>query len=159
MIEHARAPGRFSTVGPAGQRQTVFPAFNVRGTRSFRERGSPGSINRGDGKGECLTSPLGIRSLCFLPSPRPRTLPTSLLLASFSNRRLPSSQLSPAMAPPHSIVVLEPLHWNRSTMTPFAPNELVNSGLLASAGDGGVSGVDGPAGFGPRAQPTIRLRC
>jgi hypothetical protein len=60
----------------------------------------------------------------------------SLLFDSFSNRRLPSSQLSPIMAPPQPIVVLEPLPWTRSTVMPFALNELVNGGLLAPTGDG-----------------------
>jgi hypothetical protein len=40
------------------------------------------------------------------------------------------------MVPPQQIRILEPLSWPRSTVTPFALNELVNSGLLAPAGDG-----------------------
>jgi hypothetical protein len=32
--------------------------------------------------------------------------------------------------------VLEPLPWTRSTVTPFALNELVNGGLLAPTGEG-----------------------
>jgi hypothetical protein len=35
------------------------------------------------------------------------------------------------MAPPQPIVVLEPLPWTWSTVTPFVLNELVNGGLLA----------------------------
>jgi hypothetical protein len=35
------------------------------------------------------------------------------------------------MAHPQPIVVLDPLSWNRSTVTEFALNELVNSGQLA----------------------------
>jgi hypothetical protein len=35
------------------------------------------------------------------------------------------------MAPPQPIVVLDPLSWNRSTVTEFALNELVNGGQLA----------------------------
>jgi hypothetical protein len=63
MIAHARAPGRFNTVGPVGQRHTVLPVVNARGVRSSRERGSPRSINCGKGKGESLTSPLSIHSI------------------------------------------------------------------------------------------------
>jgi hypothetical protein len=48
----------------------------------------------------------------------------------------PLLQLSPAMAPPPPIVVLEPLPWTRSTVTPFALNELVNGGQLAPNADG-----------------------
>jgi hypothetical protein len=43
----------------------------------------------------------------------------------------PLLQLSPAMAPPQLIIVLDPSSWPRSTVTPFALNELVNGGLLA----------------------------
>jgi hypothetical protein len=35
------------------------------------------------------------------------------------------------MAPLQPITVLDPLPWNRSTVTPFALNELVNGGQLA----------------------------
>jgi hypothetical protein len=40
------------------------------------------------------------------------------------------------MALPQPIVVLEPLPWPRSTVTPFALNELVNGGQLAPTGEG-----------------------
>jgi hypothetical protein len=40
------------------------------------------------------------------------------------------------MALPQPIVVLEPLPWTRSTVTPFALNKLANGGLLAPAGEG-----------------------
>jgi hypothetical protein len=65
MIAHACVPGRFSAVGPAGQRWMALFAVNVRGARSFWERDSPGSINHGKGKDESLTSPL---SLCRFAS-------------------------------------------------------------------------------------------
>jgi hypothetical protein len=133
MIAHTCAPSCFSTVGPVGQRQTVSPAVNACGARSSRESGSPRSINCGNGKGESLTSPLSIHNLCDSPSPRPRALPILLLPASLSIRRLPSFQLSPAMAPPQPIVVLESLPWTRSTVTPFTLNELVNGRLLTPA--------------------------
>jgi hypothetical protein len=51
-------------------------------------------------------------------------------------RRLPSFPLSPAMALPQPIQVLEPLPWSRSKVTSFALNELVNDGLLAPTGEG-----------------------
>jgi hypothetical protein len=35
------------------------------------------------------------------------------------------------MAPPQPIVVLDPLSWNRSTVTEFSLNELVNGSQLA----------------------------
>jgi hypothetical protein len=60
----------------------------------------------------------------------------SPLLVSSSDRRLPCFQLSPAMAPPQPIVVLDPMPWTRSSVTPFALNELVNGGLLASNVEG-----------------------
>jgi hypothetical protein len=41
MIVHARASGRFSTVGPVGQRQTVSPAVNASGAQSSRVRAPP----------------------------------------------------------------------------------------------------------------------
>jgi hypothetical protein len=39
MIAHARVSGRFSTVGPVGQRQAALPAVNACGARGSRERG------------------------------------------------------------------------------------------------------------------------
>jgi hypothetical protein len=49
----------------------------------------------------------------------------------FLRRHPPLLQSSPAMAPPQPIVVLDPLSWPRSSVMPFALNELVNGGLLA----------------------------
>jgi hypothetical protein len=71
---------------------------------------------------------------CLLPG---RTLRQSwsCLPRSRSHRYL-SLPLPPVMAPPQPIQVLEPLPWSRSTMTPFALNELVNSRLLAPTGEG-----------------------
>jgi hypothetical protein len=40
------------------------------------------------------------------------------------------------MAPPQSIIVVDPLPWSRSTVTGFALNELVNGGQLAPNVDG-----------------------
>jgi hypothetical protein len=51
MIAHARASGRFSTVGPVGQRQAASPAVSARGARGSREHGSPRSINCREGEG------------------------------------------------------------------------------------------------------------
>jgi hypothetical protein len=65
MIAHARVRGLFSVVGPDGRRLMALPAFNRRGARSSRERGSPRSINRGKGKGESLNSPLSTHSIRF----------------------------------------------------------------------------------------------
>jgi hypothetical protein len=56
MIVHARTSGHFSTVEPACQQQTMSPAVNARGARDSRERGSPRSINREEGRGESLTA-------------------------------------------------------------------------------------------------------
>jgi hypothetical protein len=42
-----------------------------------------------------------------------------------------SLHLSPAMAPPQPIVVLDPSSWPRSTVMPFALHVLVNGGQLA----------------------------
>jgi hypothetical protein len=69
MIAHARAPDCFSSVGPAGQRQTVSPAVNARGVCGSQERGSPRSINCRRGRGESLTSLLSFHVLasCLLP--------------------------------------------------------------------------------------------
>jgi hypothetical protein len=77
MIEHTRASGHFSTVGPVGQWQAVSPAVNARDAQGSRERGSPRSINCGR-EMRILTSPLSLCSLClcFLPGralPRPRS--------------------------------------------------------------------------------------
>jgi hypothetical protein len=52
-------------------------------------------------------------------------------LVSSSRRRHPCFRFLPMMAPPQTIVVLEPLPWTRLTVTPFALNELVNGELLA----------------------------
>jgi hypothetical protein len=109
MIAHACVHGRFSRVGLAGQRRTALPAFNGCDARDFWGRDSPRSINRGKGKGESLTSPLSIHRSCCQPSPRLRAPPILVLLASLPIRCLPSFSLSPAMAPPQPIVVLEPL--------------------------------------------------
>jgi hypothetical protein len=88
MIAHARAPGRFSMVGSAGQRRIALPAVTARGARSFREHGSPESINREKGDGESLTLPLSICCLFLLPSPRARSSPIFLSSASLSTRHL-----------------------------------------------------------------------
>jgi hypothetical protein len=92
MIAHAHEHGHFSAVGPAGQRLTALPVFNGRSARSFQERGSPRSINHGEGKGESFTSPLSIHCSCCLPSPRPHAPPILVLLASLLIP--PPSQLS-----------------------------------------------------------------
>jgi hypothetical protein len=81
------------------------------------------------------------------------------MFASFSHCRLPSFYLSPAMALPQPIVVLEPLPWTQSTVTLFALNELVNGGLLAPASEGAYPAWDGPAGVRLGAQPTVQVRC
>jgi hypothetical protein len=90
MIAHACVRGHFGATGLADQRRMALPAFNVRGTRSSRERGSPRSINRGKGKGESLTSPLSIHCFRFSPSFRPCAPPIYLSFASFSVRCLPA---------------------------------------------------------------------
>jgi hypothetical protein len=56
-------------------------------------------------------------------------------------------------------VVLDPLPWNRSTVTEFALNELVNGGQLTSNVEGSPPGVDRSTGDGSGAQPAVRLRC
>jgi hypothetical protein len=63
-------------------------------------------------------------------------LPIFLSFVSLSIRRLPSFLLSPAIAPPQPIVLLEPLPWTQSTVTSFALNEQVNGGLLAPGDEG-----------------------
>jgi hypothetical protein len=109
VVAHVCVHDRFCAVGPASQQHMALPAFSMCGVRSSQERGSPRSINRGKGKGEPLTSPLSIHSFRFSPSPRPRALLILLLLSSLSTHHLPRFLLSPAMAPPQPIVVLEPL--------------------------------------------------
>jgi hypothetical protein len=133
MIARAHSSGRFSTVGPVCQRQTISPAVNARGAHGSWERGSPRSINRGRGRSESLTSPLSIRRPCFFPFLPSCAIPW-LRPRSFCPRAAASLafQLSSAMAPRQPIVVLEPLPWTRSTVTLFALNELVNGGLLAA---------------------------
>jgi hypothetical protein len=66
----------------AHARTWLFQRCGARWSRrvSFRERGSPGSINHGKGKGESLTSPLSLCSFasyllpgCTLCQSRPRS--------------------------------------------------------------------------------------
>jgi hypothetical protein len=93
-----------------------------------------------EGEGESLTSSLSICCPCLalllsgrtLPCPRPRSF-RSCAATSLAFR------LSPAMAPPQPIIVLDPLSWPRSTVMPFALNELVNGGLLAPNMEGAPS--------------------
>jgi hypothetical protein len=75
MIARVRSSGRFSTVGPTCQRQTMSPAVNGRGARGSRERGSPRSINHERGRSESLTLPLSICCPCFLLFPPGCALP------------------------------------------------------------------------------------
>jgi hypothetical protein len=51
MIAHARTSGRFSTMGPVYQRQTMSPTVNARGARGSWERGSPSSIKSREREG------------------------------------------------------------------------------------------------------------
>jgi hypothetical protein len=76
MIAHARVFVNFGAVGPSDQWRTALPAVIARGAWSFREHGSPGSINRERGRGGSLTLPLSICCLGFLPPPS-RALPQS----------------------------------------------------------------------------------
>jgi hypothetical protein len=92
-----------------------------------------GSIIPGGGRGEFFTSTLSVHRPCLLHFRfrAPRTPSSRVAFA--SSPRAPSPTI---MAPPQSIIVIDPLPWPRSTVMAFALHELENAGQLAPNVDG-----------------------